>query len=159
MKIFYSPSAGGFYVDELHASIPVDAVEVPAEDHARLLRGQETGHVIVPDGDGRPMLAAAPRPSLDKQCARLKALVQQKLDSAAVTAGYDDIKSAVSYADESAVPEYQLDGVRFRAWRSRVWAFALPVINRVAAGEMTPADAVEALSELPAIDVTSPTET
>ncbi|MBK1711298.1 hypothetical protein [Rubrivivax gelatinosus] len=161
MSIFYSASTGGFYDDAIHGedARPVDVVDIDEQTYRALLDGQSAGQLISAGVDGRPILTARPGPTLEQSCADLKASVQIRLDEAAQAAGYDDIKSAVSYADEPAVPQYQADGVRLRAWRSRVWAFALPVINRVAAGELTPEAAAEQLVELPAIDATSPTET
>lgn len=45
------------------------------------------------------------------------------LDAMAVNCGYVSILSAISYAEEPAVPAYQADGRKFRAWRSLVWAW------------------------------------
>lgn len=47
--------------------------------------------------------------------------VQFIMDVAARNAGYDSLLSAISYADETAVPAYAADGRKFRAWRSIVW--------------------------------------
>ena len=48
--------------------------------------------------------------------------VQGHLDSTAKAHGYDNVMTAVSYADEPAVAKFQADGKAFRAWRSKVWA-------------------------------------
>jgi len=55
------------------------------------------------------------------------AAVQMHMDSAAQSLGYDNIYTAVSYAEEAEVPQYLADGRLFRRWRSKVWAkvFAL----------------------------------
>lgn len=161
MSLFYSAATGGFYDDDLHApdTLPADVVEIDETTYRALLAGQAAGQVIAAGAAGQPVLVARPGPTLEQSCTALKAAVQLQLDQAAQAAGYDDIKSAVSYADEPAVRQYQADGLRLRAWRSRVWAFALPVINRVAAGELTPEAASAQLEELPALDASTTTET
>lgn len=64
--MFYSKSTGGFYDPSVHgASIPSDAVEITADDHAALLTGQSEGKRIVADKNGRPTLADQPAPSAD----------------------------------------------------------------------------------------------
>ena len=49
--------------------------------------------------------------------------VQILLDTTARDKGYDHILAAISYAEEPAVPAYQEDGRKFRAWRSLAWAW------------------------------------
>lgn len=47
--------------------------------------------------------------------------VQARLDAQARLLGYDSIFTAVTYADEPAVPKFQAEGEALRAWRSLVW--------------------------------------
>ncbi len=55
--MFYSKTTGGFYDPVIHGSdIPVDAVEITADQHAQLLAGQSNGQQIVPDENGMPIL-------------------------------------------------------------------------------------------------------
>ena len=61
--ILYSASARGFFDSALHSTIPADAVVVAADEHRRLLAGQASGQVIVPDTDGSPVLADPPGPT------------------------------------------------------------------------------------------------
>ncbi|WP_191058397.1 phage tail assembly chaperone [Geminicoccus harenae] len=68
MQFFYSPEAAGFFCPDIHASIPEDAVEISADEHAALLAGQSQGKRIVADGGGRPTLVDPPPPS-DEQLA------------------------------------------------------------------------------------------
>ena len=49
-------------------------------------------------------------------------LVQRHLDAVARSFGYDDLVTAISYAEEPAVPKFQDEGRALRAWRSMVWA-------------------------------------
>ena len=55
---YYSKSTGGFYDSTIHTSIPEDAVWITDEQHAELLTGQSSGQVIMPDKDGKPVLAS-----------------------------------------------------------------------------------------------------
>lgn len=49
--------------------------------------------------------------------------IQKHLDTSAQSYKYDDIKSAVTYADEPAITKYQDEGKAFRQWRSKVWSY------------------------------------
>jgi len=49
--------------------------------------------------------------------------IQNIMDAEALMLGYDSIHTAVSYAEENAVPSFKADGVSFRKWRSNVWAY------------------------------------
>lgn len=84
---------------------------------------------------------------------RLVSAVQAHMDKAAQTAGYDDIKSAVTYAEEPAVPKFQAEGQAFRAWRSLCWAACYAVMAQVEAGERDVPTADELIAELPALEV------
>lgn len=60
----YSPSTGGFYHAAINgANIPLDAVEITAEQHAGLLEGQAAGQRIIADENGFPVLADYPAPT------------------------------------------------------------------------------------------------
>jgi hypothetical protein len=79
--------------------------------------------------------------------------VQAKLDGAAIAARYDSIATAVSYAEEPAVPKFQNDGIAFRAWRSLVWAYAYQQLALVLAGEREQPTIEAFLLELPALEL------
>uniref|UniRef100_B8DLJ3 Tail fiber assembly protein n=1 Tax=Nitratidesulfovibrio vulgaris (strain DSM 19637 / Miyazaki F) TaxID=883 RepID=B8DLJ3_NITV9 len=64
MSRYYSASTGGFYIEDLHANIPADAVAITADEHAALLDAQAHGLVIQPDSAGHPVAVDAPPPSL-----------------------------------------------------------------------------------------------
>lgn len=51
------------------------------------------------------------------------------LDSQAISKGYDSIKTAVTYADESAVLRFQDEGKAFRAWRSLCYDHGYKVLD------------------------------
>jgi len=79
--------------------------------------------------------------------------VQGKLNGAAIAAKYDSIENAVSYAEEPAVPKFQNDGKAFRAWRSKVWAYAYEQLALVLAGEREQPTVDEFLLELPVLEL------
>lgn len=61
--MFYSATTGGFYDREIHGdNIPADAVEISAEEHAALLKGQSNGKIIAGDENGYPVLQDTPLP-------------------------------------------------------------------------------------------------
>ncbi|MBH3412826.1 phage tail protein [Pseudomonas putida] len=60
MTVFFSPSSGFFYDDQVNSVIPADAREIPAELRDYLLSQQKEGRQVVADANGNPMLAAAP---------------------------------------------------------------------------------------------------
>lgn len=123
--MYYSKSTGGFYDTAIHGtSIPVDAIEITAEQHAALLEAQSTGQQIGADENGYPVAIDPPAPTYEQIVVGLTAAIQAHLDATAKQYGYDNIKSAVTYADEPAVPKFQQEGLALRAWRSLVWEAA-----------------------------------
>ncbi|SEA50443.1 hypothetical protein [Variovorax sp. YR216] len=88
-----------------------------------------------------PPVAPAPPPTppreltFEERLAALRGLVQDYMDAMAHAWGYDDIKTAVTYAEEPAVAKFQAEGRALRAWRSLVWASCYELLARVQAGE------------------------
>lgn len=81
--------------------------------------------------------------------AALSVAVQDFLDGTARSFGYDDIRSAVTYAEEPSVPKFQVEGRALRAWRSKVWAKCYQILDDVKAEqEPIPTDA-ELIRALP----------
>lgn len=82
--MFYSKSTGGFYDEAIHTSIPADAVEITAEEHAALLEDQSRGKVITADANGLPV-AVAPASLMtlaeaqSEQIAKLSAACQAQI--------------------------------------------------------------------------------
>lgn len=153
--MLYSPSNNGFYSREIHGeNIPADAVEITHEQHAELLAGQSAGMSIVPGADGFPVLQEPPPPTPEQIIEAMRAAIQAHMDTAARGYGYDDVKAAVTYAEEPSVPKFQAEGRAFRAWRSLVWAHAYGVLDDVQAGTRPQPTAEELLAELPVLEVT-----
>jgi hypothetical protein len=78
---------------------------------------------------------------------------QAKLDAAAQAQGYDNISTAISYADEPSVPKFQNDGIAFRTWRSLVWAYAYEQLALVQSGGRGQPTVDAFLQELPALEL------
>ena len=134
-----------------HCLIPVDAVEITTEEHAALIEGQALGKVIVADKSGRPILKDPPPPTAEQIMSRLEARVQQWLDEQARALGYDDIKSAVTYAEESAVPKFQQEGQAMRRLRSMAWARCYEILSEVQAGQRSIPTEAELIAEMEAL--------
>lgn len=60
MTIFFSASAGGFLNDDIHKSLPADAVKITFEHYCTLLDGQSNGKLIRLSVDGLPELVDPP---------------------------------------------------------------------------------------------------
>lgn len=59
--MFYSKTTKGFYDQEIHGNnMPSDCVEVSQQDYDALFAAQASGKEIVPDANGRPVLANPP---------------------------------------------------------------------------------------------------
>jgi hypothetical protein len=152
--IYYSLSSRGFYNFAIHGdNMPGDVVEITAEEHATLLAGQTAGKVIAADENGRPVLQDPPPPTAEQTIEAMRAAIQAHMDAAANGYGYDDVKAAVTYAEEPAVPKFQAEGRAFRAWRSLVWGYAYDVLDKVQAGQRPQPTADQIISELPALEV------
>lgn len=78
-----------------------------------------------------------------------KSAVQLFMDNKANSFGYDDIKSAVTYAEEPSVPKFQREGKSFRAWRSLCWAYCYEQYSKVQNKERTVPSVLELVLELP----------
>lgn len=148
--IFYSPRTGGFYDQEIHGdAIPDDVVGITSQRHAELLDGQSLGRRIVPNEQGDPILADQPPLTIEQRAAIIERAVQGYIDATAEAAGYDDMRSAVGYADEPAVPKYQAEGRALRAWRSLVWARCYELMTEVATGNRVEPNAQQVIALLP----------
>jgi hypothetical protein len=80
------------------------------------------------DGDAYDFLSIPVEVELSPDTAKM--LVQQHMDMAAQALGYDDIRSAVSYADEPSIPQFQTEGIKFRKWRSLIWATCYQLLEQ-----------------------------
>ena len=81
--------------------------------------------------------------------ARLITAVQRFMDAKAQERGYDDIFTAVTYAEESVVEKFQSEGRAFRSWRSAVWAFCYDYLDQVMEGKKPVPTEAELIALLP----------
>lgn len=84
------------------------------------------------------------------------AAVQERMDTTAVSFGYDNLLSVISYAEEPSVARYRNEGLAFRAWRSQCWAKCESVLAAVRAGLRVAPTNAELIAELPAAPVQAP---
>lgn len=105
-------------------------------------------------GDGWVLTVEAAHQKSEAQAAeriaQIRANIQHHLDAQAQSMGYDDIKNAVTYADEPAVPKFQQEGIALRAWRSLVWDKGYEVLNACKVGERPAPTWPDLRDELPA---------
>ena len=150
--MFYAKSTAGFYDTAIHGdNIPADAVEITGEEYTALLEGQSQGKLIVADATGRPILQDPPPPMAEQIMPRLEARVQLWLDEQARALGYAGIESAANYAEEPAVPKFQLEGRAMRRLRSLVWARCYEVLNAVRTGQRSIPTEAEFIAEMEAL--------
>lgn len=136
------------YAEGLHTAIPAEAVSITEEEQALYI----TGNYIRDMQTGLSVLKPQEPPSPAEIQASLVAAVQAHMDTMARARGYDNLLSAVTYADESAVPQFQAEGIAFRAWRSQVWAYCYAQLAAIQQGiRLTVPTAEELIAELPAL--------
>ena len=75
--------------------------------------------------------------------------VQAHLDSVAKAKGYDNILSAVTYAGDTIVPQFDLEGQAYKTWRTQVWAFCYAYLADVQAGTKAVPTSAELIALLP----------
>lgn len=150
-KLYFAKSTGGFYSESIHGlSRPDDSIAITEYQHEQMLAGQQAGKIIAADQHGAPMLIDAPPPSSAQVQASLTRVVQAHLDAAAQALGYDDIATAVTYADEASVAAFEAQGRALRAWRSKVWAACIVTLDAVHAGKADTPTAAALIASLPA---------
>lgn len=163
-KTVYQTDVDGVYVGQVAADesplepdvflIPAGCIEVAPPSfgegqRARWVGNQwviETLQVIAPEPE--PELAQE-EPVRDQQ--RYADAIQQHMDNAAQTFGYDSVQTAVTYAEEPAWPKFQQEGRGFRAWRSLVWAYTYEQLAQVQGGMREQPTIADFIMELPAL--------
>lgn len=134
-----------FGIDE---EIPFTASSNDTEDHGRKLFQSAVSGEFGPIAEYQ-----APVLSDDQLKHLLSISVQSHLDSTAQLYGYDDIKTAISYADEPSVPQYQKEGIAFREWRSITWAKFYEIMSNVSSGEISAPEPTELIASLPQLSM------
>lgn len=145
-KAKFSKSTCAVYPISAYKDFPPDALDIPAALYARF----QSGEISAFDVDNGKVIERAPPVQSDENIvATLTAEVQRHLDDTAKAAGYDTIYTAISYAEEPAVPKFQTEGRALRAWRSIVWERCNEVMAEVQDGERDVPSTEELISLLP----------
>lgn len=103
-----------------------------------------------------PPISPASELTLPERKALLLAAVDLRLDSLAQAMGYTSMQTAVSYADEDAVPKFQEEGRALRRWRSLVYAACYELLAAFEAGEVDEPTVEALLDALPAFGMPAP---
>jgi hypothetical protein len=137
--------------------MPAFATEEPVppipDGHVAFWRGDINGQPVAGKGwvvlrNEAPVAPVAEQDNEATKTARAEALAQAQLDGAARALGYDNILTAVTYADEPAVPKFQTEGQRLRRLRSLVWEECYSMLTEVQGGAPWPTED-EFLARLP----------
>lgn len=116
MAEYYSPSAGGFFIDGINARIPEDAIALKPGQHAALLQAQAEGKQIGLDARGR-VRALAPKASLTDRRTRLLAAVKREAERrilliAPVWRQLNDLRATGLDLASATVRRERIDAVR-----------------------------------------------
>lgn len=165
-KTVFQCDPDGWYLGEVEADedplepgrylIPAHAVETapPARPwpDGKVPRWDGSDWIMLPPPvDPEPPPPVESPPTAEQIMARLEARVQQWLDEQARALGYDDIKSAVTYAEEPAVPKFQQEGRALRRLRSLAWARCYEILNAVQAGQRPIPTEADLIAEMEAL--------
>jgi hypothetical protein len=136
----------------------------------KYFKNEETGEVFAYETDGSQDefipedlvqmtqeevdLHLNPELTIPQKIQLIQSEIQKHMDEVARNYGYDDIKSAVTYAEEPSVLKFQDEGKAFRAWRSLVWAKAYELVGEFESGLRTTMTTEEVLLELPNLNIT-----
>lgn len=77
--------------------------------------------------------------------------VTAHLNAVAQAMGYDDLRTAVTYADEPSVPRFQHEGRALRACRSVAWAACLAMLDAVRDSTRPQPSIDDVIAALPAL--------
>ncbi|OSN04361.1 hypothetical protein AU512_16350 [Lonsdalea iberica] len=105
MKVYYSASENGFYIDMLNHEIPVDVTEITEATWNELLSAQAAGKLITADSAGLPIVTEQPAPSdeaLINEAEAKKASLRATADTA-IAPLQDAIDLGIATDDESAM--------------------------------------------------------
>jgi hypothetical protein len=129
MKVFFSASPLGFFVEEINP-IPPGSVEITEARYAELVADSYAGKTIQVGADGYPESVDTVFPPIDKKYVLINfgKLTKILMDETAASKGYGDACSACSYTN-STDPQSQSDAFVFIAWRDALHAQTLALAN------------------------------
>lgn len=139
---------------------PIDGgIEITDAQYSEALEGILVGKQVSIEGGfsvgfpPEPDVPVPAPPTVDEIKAQFEGQTQAFMDGKARDAGYDSLLTAISYAEEPAVPRFQIEGKAFRAWRSLVWAFANEQLTLVLSGAKEQPTVEAFLADLPALEL------
>lgn len=148
-RLSYDPIPNGIVITEQQYQQGLTGML--AGEHVQIVDGQ---FVVGPMPEPEPL--PEPEPDPNEIVAMFRDSIQLKLDEQARRYGYDGIASAVTYADEPAVPKFQAEGQAFRAWRSLVWAYGYEQLALVESGQRPAPTIPDFIAELPPLELPAP---
>jgi hypothetical protein len=146
----------------MRAAIIVDGtvdniIEIEALDALPGVQLVDAGGASIGDlWDGEQIIPAPTEPVEPTEAqivAAYMAAVQRHMDARAISFGYDNLISVITYAEEPAVARYQAEGQAFRAWRSACWATCEAMLAAVKAGTRPAPTHEELIAELPELGI------
>lgn len=105
----------GHYARWMGASWVIEAEPEPEPVEAAPAQVQEAADAAVH--------TPAPVDPAQEKLQAAEAHVEEFMQAMARGARYKSLEDVITYADEPAVPAYQEEGKKFRAWRSLMWAW------------------------------------
>lgn len=136
MTKFFVDQAGNYLGAFDGAEPPDESIEVPSAP-----------------GDARQLWLADRWSDIPLTVEEYKLAIQSHMDTISRSYGYDDIKTAVTYAEEPAVAKFQVEGQAFRVWRSLCWAYSYEQLAMVEGGQRSQPTIAQFLAELPQLDM------
>jgi len=91
-----------------------------------------------------------PVKTLEQTAKEFEVGIQAYLNATAKAAGYDNIYTACTYADEPSIAKFQTEGRALRAWRSAVWSYCYTALSGVQAQTRSVPTLAGLIAELPA---------
>lgn len=135
----------GFYVGGVHYDIPSPTFDITEEVWLEAL-ANNSNKVDPVNGT---LYYEEPVIPVEEKIEIVKKRVQRHLDAQAIALGYDNIFTAVTYADEPAVPKFQQEGIALRSWRSAVWAHCYDMLAQWQQGLIQEPTYDEVIASLP----------
>ncbi len=147
MKHYYVPTLKTFMVEGIHSDIPSNAIKLTEAEYKELFHQINDNRKVV-EVIGGVISLVDPVISTETIMKEMEIGLQNYLDAKAKEYSYDNIMSAISYADEPSVPKFQREGRAFRKWRSLFWVAANQYAVSVLAGDLQPPSSLENVIEL-----------
>lgn len=159
MTTYFSKSTSGFYISDIHSSIPDDAVEISEEERQALLDGQQAEEEIDSDGEGKPVLKAPTPPSLEEVVAAKRKEINTAADAvmSQVTSLYPatereswgrQVEQAEAWVEDTNADTPYLDGILARRPSKTKAELASKILTNAAAYEALSSDVTGQRQEL-----------